>query len=285
MYRENSAKRVSGKIGKIFPLAFMYLFLTLLLLICVLPFLLVLINSTHTSIDIVTRLNLTFGTALSENYEKMQSSVNIWQGFGNSLMISVPFTALTGYFSALTAYGFSKYRFKGNKVLFWVVLFSMMLPSQLSIIGFYQLNLKLSLLNSFLPFILPGMANATAVFFLKGMIEQSIPDSLIEAGRIEGSSEIHIFNRLILPCIMPGVATMCIFNFVSSWNNYLGPLVIMTDNAKFPMPVMIAMIKGLYQTNYGALYLAIAISVVPIIIVYIFLSRYIISGLTLGAEK
>jgi multiple sugar transport system permease protein len=215
----------------------------------------------------------------------MQEKVDIWKGFFNSLFVSIMYTAFTGYFGALTAYSFAKFKFKGREFLFWVVLISMMLPSQLSIIGFYQLNLKLRLINSFIPFILPGIANATAVFFLRGIINQAIPDSMIEAGRIEGCSELGIFNRLILPCISPGVATMCIFSFVASWNNYLGPLIIMTDKNKYTMPVMIAMIKGLYQSNYGAMYLSIAISVLPIIIIYIFFSKYIINGLTVGAEK
>jgi len=185
----------------------------------------------------------------------------------------------------MTAYGFAKYHFKGNSVLFGVVLLSMMIPAQLSIIGFYRLNLRLRLLNTYWPFILPGVANAATVFFMRGMITQGIPTSMIEAARMEGAGELRIFNRIVLPCLMPGVATMCIFNFVSSWNNYMGPLVIMTSSEKYTMPVMIAMVKGLYLTNYGAMYLAIAISVVPIIIVYCFCSRYVISGLTAGAEK
>lgn len=263
----------------------MYAFLILLLLLSIIPFYLVVINSTHSSFDIVTSLNLGIGGYLGENYATMQSHVNIWRGFANSLCIAIPFTVFTGYFGALTAYGFAKYKFKGKSFLFAVVLASMMLPSQLSIIGFYQLNLKLRLLNSYLPFILPGVANASVVFFLRGIIEQSIPDSMLEAARIEGCSEIGIFNRLVLPCVSPGVATMCIFNFVSSWNNYMGPLIIMTDSKKYTMPVMIAMVKGLYLTNYGAMYLAIAISIVPIVLVYCFCSKYIINGLTVGADK
>ena len=117
------------------------------------------------------------------------------------------------------------------------------------------------------------------------MIEQGIPDSIMEAARLEGCSEFKIFNRIVLPCVMPGVATMCIFNFVSCWNNYLGPLIIMTESKKYTLPVMIAMIKGLYLSNYGAMYLAIAISIVPIIIVYAFCSKFIINGLTAGSEK
>jgi multiple sugar transport system permease protein len=215
----------------------------------------------------------------------MQTHINIWRGFLNSLCIAIPYTFFTGYFGAMTAFGFAKYKFKGKEILFGIVLASMMLPSQLSIIGFYQLNLKLRLLNSYIPFALPGIANATAVFFLRGIIQQSIPDSIIESARIDGCKELKIFNRLVLPCIIPGVATMCIFNFVSCWNNYIGPLIIMTNSEKYTMPVMIAMIKGLYLTNYGAMYLAIAISIIPIVIVYIFFSKYIINGLTAGAEK
>lgn len=263
----------------------MYAFLLILLLLSIIPFYLVIVNSTHSSIDIVTKLNIGVGSSLPENYATMQTHINIWHGFANSLSIAIPFTFFTGYFGALTAFGFAKYKFKGKNILFSIVLASMMLPSQLSIIGFYQLNLNLNLLNSYLPFILPGIANATAVFFLRGMIEQGIPNSMMEAARLEGCSEFRIFNKLVLPCVKPGVATMCIFNFVACWNNYMGPLVIMSDSDKYTLPVMIAMIKGLYQTNYGAMYLAISISIVPIVVVYLFCSKYIINGLTAGAEK
>lgn len=262
-----------------------YLLLFLLLLLSLVPFYLVIINSTHSSFDIVTKLNLLPGNALAENYATMQSNVNIWRGFLNSLVVAVSFTLLSGYFGAFCAYGFAKYNFRGKRFLFGIVLASMMIPSQVTIIGFYQLNLKLHMLNSYWPFILPGIANATTVFFMRGIISQSIPDSILEAARLEGCTEIGIFNRIVLPCVMPGVITMCIFNFVASWNNYMGPLIIMSDNDMYTMPVMIAMIKGLYLSNYGAMYLAIAISVVPIIIVFCFFSRYIINGLTAGSDK
>lgn len=262
-----------------------FLFLGLLLLLSVLPFYVVLINSTRTSFDILTRISLLPGDQFMANYETMMEKSNIWRGFLNSLGIAIPYTALTGYFGAMTAYGFAKFRFRFHNGLFWVVLLSMMLPSQLSIVGFYRLNMNLGLLNSYVPFIAPGIANATCVFFLKGIVEQSIPDSLLEAGRIEGCTEPRIFHRLILPCITPGIATMCIFNFVSCWNNYIGPLIILSDQKRYTMPILIATIKGLYKMNYGAMYVAIVISVVPIVIVYLFFSRYLISGLTAGADK
>ena len=261
-----------------------YAFLLMLLFLCIGPFYLMVVNATQLSFDISTRLNLFPGKALAINYKTMQSLVNIWNGFFNSLLIALPFTFCTGYFGALTAFGFAKYSMKHKEALFAIVLASMMIPAQLGIIGFYHLNLKLHLLNSYLPFILPGIANATTVFFLRGMID-SVPDSLMESARLEGCSEFGIYNRIVLPCVLPGVATMCIFNFVTNWNNYMGPLILMTKSERYTMPVMIAMIKGLYRTNYGAMYLAIAISVVPIIIVYCFMSKYIISGLTTGSNK
>lgn len=264
---------------------FIYILLAMLLLLSVVPFYLVLVNATHSSFDIVTRLNLLPGKETINNYNTMQTHVNIWKGFFNSMIIALPYTLFVGYFGAMTAYGFAKYNFLLKKVLWTIVIASMMIPSQLSIIGFYKLNLNLKLLNSYLPFILPGIANATTVFFMRGIISETISDSIIEAARIDGCSEMDIFNKIVLPCVVPGAATMCIFSFVSCWNNYLGPLIIMTNSDRYTLPVMIAMIKGLYLTNYGAMYLAIAISIVPIIIVYIFLSNYIVSGLTAGAVK
>ncbi len=265
-----------------FTIRLLLIFLTLL---CAVPFLVVFINSSHSSLDIIKQFNLLPGDAVAENYTTMQSLVDIWRGFVNSILITVPYTILTGYFGAMIAYGFAKFNFRFKNALYAIVLASMMIPSQLSIIGFYRLCLHLDMTNSYLPFIIPGIANATCVFFLRGIIEQSISDSMIEAPRIEGCSEFGIFNRIVLPCIMPGVATMCIFNFVASWNAYMGPLIILQDKALYTMPVMISMIKGLYVTNYGAMYLAIAISVIPIMLVFAFFSRYIIDGLTTGSEK
>lgn len=262
-----------------------HMFLVFLVIVSFLPFYFMMINATHSSTEISTRLNLFVGKSLGNNYVTMMSLANIWKGFLNSLTISVSFTVLSAYFGAMTAYSFAKFKTKLRDVLFIFVLATMMIPQQLGIIGLYQLNMKLGLLNSFLPLIITGISNATTVFFLKGYIETSIPDSIIEAGRIDGCGELKIFNKIILPCVFPAIATMSIFNFVSSWNSYLVPLVLIYDNHKFTLPVLISMIKGLYLSNYGAMYLAIAISVVPIIIAFLFFSKYIISGLTLGSEK
>ena len=265
--------------------ALIYIFLVFLLILCIIPFYLVIINSTYNSIEIVTKIKFTPGSYLLNNYRKLQELTNIWRGFLNSLLIAVPYVVLTCYFGSFTAYGIAKYKFKGRIFFFSLVIASMMIPSQLVVIGFYKLNLKLGLLNSYWPFILPAIANSSAVFFLKGIIEETIPSSLIEAARLEGYGEVIIFNKIVFPCITPGVATIGIFNFVSCWNNYLSPLIILSDSKKFTMPILISTIKGVFLSNYGAMYVAIAISVIPVIIIYAFLSKYIINGLTMGAVK
>lgn len=266
-----------------------YAFLLFLVLLTLLPFYLVTVNATHSSFDIVTKLSLLPGKYLGENYATLQKYVNIWSGFLNSFLVSAVFMILSGYFGALVAFGFAKYGFKGRKLLFGIVLASMMIPGQVSIIGFYRLCLKLKLVNSLftfmIPFFAPGVTSVSTIFFLRGMIEQGVPDSMVEAARIEGCSEFNIFNKIVLPCVLPGVATMCIFNFVNSWNNYIGPLIMITDTKKYTMPILISLVKGIYLTNYGAMYLAVGISILAVVIVYLFFSKYIIDGLTMGSEK
>lgn len=276
-------------IKHVFKKIVIYFFLILLVIITLIPFYLVTVNATHSSYEIVTQLNILPGKYLGENYDKLQQYVNIWKGFLNSVFVSTFFMLTSGYFGALVAFGFAKYQFRGKKILFGVVLASMMIPGQVSIIGFYKLGLQLGLVNKLLtfmlPFFAPGVTSVSTIFFLRGMITQGVPSSMLEAARMEGCSEFALFNRIVLPCIKPGVATMCIFNFVNSWNNYIGPLIMITDTKKYTMPILISLVKGIYLTNYGAMYLAVGISILAVVLVYLFCSNYIIDGLTMGAEK
>jgi len=268
-------------IGKIL----LYFCLILLAIICFLPFYLMIMNATHNNTEISLKLWLTPGTALMENYGRLTGSVDIWRGFFNSLFLSVCITIVSGYFSALTAYGFSRYKFKGNNTLYWVVLATMMVPAQLGLIGFYQLMNSFGLVDSYLSLILPTIASAGSVFFIKGYTDGAVHESLIEAARIDGCKEFSIFHKIGLPLIMPSIATMSIFTFIGTWNNYLLPLVMLSTQEKFTLPILIVVAKGVYKTDYGAIYTGIAISVVPIIIAFVFMSKKIIGGLTIGGVK
>ncbi|MDF2672591.1 MAG: sugar transporter permease [Clostridiales bacterium] len=263
----------------------LYFFLLLLAIVCFLPFYIMIMNSTHSSVDISTKLNFLPGTDFINNYKSMSSSVNIWQGFKNSLIVSLSSTLLAAYFGALTAYGFSKYKFKGNKILFWIMMGSMMVPSQLGLIGFFNVIAKFGLINNLLALILPSIANANVVFFVKLYIDSAVPDSIIESARIDGCSEFMIFNKIVIPMIIPSIATMSIFTFINSWNSYLVPLVVLYEQKKYTVPLLTAIAKGVYRTDYGAVYVATALSMVPIMIIFAFCSKYIIGGMTAGAVK
>lgn len=263
----------------------LYLLLILLAVICFVPFYIMIINATHTNGEVASKIWLTPGTALMSNYHRLTQNTNIWRGFFNSVFLAVTTTAVSGYFSALTAYGFSRYRFKGSKALYAVVLGTMMIPGQLGLIGFYQLVVKLGMANSYLPLILPAMANASSVFFIKGYTDGAVNKSLIEAARIDGCSEFAIFNKIALPLMMPAIATMSIFTFIGTWNSYLVPLIILTDMNKYTLPIMQVVAKGVYTTDYGAIYVCITISVVPIMLAFAFMSKKIVGGLTIGGVK
>ncbi|MBN2619309.1 MAG: carbohydrate ABC transporter permease [Spirochaetales bacterium] len=273
--------------GKVKPVRtiLLYAFLIIMAIICIVPFYMMIINATRSNTEISQNIWLTPGDQLLINYKIIQGKVNIWKGFINSVIIAVPAVLLSAFFSTLTAYGFAKFQFKGKNLLFWFVLGTMMIPQQLGLIGFYDLCVNLRLIDSFLPLILPNIANAAMVFFIKSYIESSIPDSLIEAGLIDGASEFFIFNKIIIPLSMPSIATMSIFTFINKWNDLINPLVLLNTSTKFPMPIIVSNIRGLYEANFGAIYLGVAISVTPILIVVITFAKQLMSGLTVGAVK
>ncbi|MGE6205967.1 carbohydrate ABC transporter permease [Guptibacillus hwajinpoensis] len=277
---KNTKKRRSLVKGIIYAL------LILTAVICFIPFLMMLVNATRSNDAILTGFTLIPGTALLENYRTMMEYVNIWTGFKNSLIISVLVTLLTGYFSALTAYGFAFYTFKGKNFLFVFMLVMMMVPGQLGLIGFYELCKNLGILDTFIPLIVPAVASPFVVFFLRQYIQTTLHPSLIEAARIDGASELRIFHTVAIPIMMPAVATMSIFTFIGSWNNYIMPLVILFSPEKYTLPVLMGFLKGSQVAqNLGSMYLGIAISVVPIMIAFLFLSKYIVNSISAGAVK
>ncbi|MGD6816304.1 carbohydrate ABC transporter permease [Metabacillus sp. 84] len=264
----------------------LYTGMTALAIACFIPFLMMLINATRSNEAILTGFTLVPGTSLAENYQTMMDYVNVWTGFKNSLFISVLVTLLTGYFSALTAYGFAFYQFKGKNFLFVFMLVMMMVPGQLGLIGFYELSKTLGILDTYIPLIVPAVASPFVVFFLRQYILTTLHPSLIEAARIDGASEIKIFHIVALPIMMPAIATMSIFTFIGSWNNYIMPLVLIFSPEKYTLPVLMGFLKGSQVAqNLGSMYLGIAISVVPIMIAFLFLSKYIINSISAGAIK
>jgi len=264
-----------------------YVCLILLALICLLPFLLMIVNATRSGVEITHSFTLIPSSHLGENWTALFKYVNLFRGFGNSLLVAVPATILTAYFSAITAYALAVYRFKGSGWLFKILVVFMMIPAQLSLIGFYNLCQKLHMVDSYLPLIIPAIASPGTVFFLRQYVQSTLSKALLEAARIDGAGELHIFHRIVLPIMAPGIATMSIGAFIGSWNNYLVPLILLNTPDKMTLPVMISTLNAAtdLQKNQGAIYLGVAISVVPILIVFCFCSKYIISSISAGSVK
>lgn len=210
----------------------------------------------------------------------------IWQGFWNSLVVALSSTALGIYFSSLTAYSLHVYNYKGRKFIWAFILFVMMLPASISFIGFYQFMSAIHLTDSFIPLIIPAIASAATVLFMRQYMASVLSLELIDAGRIDGAGEFMIFNRIILPILQPALATQAIFGFVGSWNNFVTPMILLQSDSKKTLPILVQLLRGdIYRTEFGAIYMGIAVSLIPIIIFYCFMSRYIISGLTMGSVK
>lgn len=275
--------RIGYKIKK----TILYILLILLGLTCLLPFVLMLVNATRSGTEIASSFSFIPGDSLIDNWNTVFKFFNLFQGMANSVKVAVPATLLSIYFSAMTAFALAMYQFKGNKFLFTVILIFMMIPGQLGLIGFYNLCSALKLINSYIPLIIPAIAAPGTVFFLRQYILSSLSPSLVEAARIDGASELYIFHRIAIPIMSPGLATMGIMGFIGNWNSYLLPMIIINKNEKMTLPVMMATLKASTDitANQGATYLSVAISVIPILIVFACFSKYIISSISAGAVK
>jgi len=280
-------KETSRKVKKTVKRISIYALCIFFTVLCLFPIYVLVINATRSSLAVQTSVSFIPGGHAVKNFRSlMDNGFMLFRAFFNSLFISVSSTALSVYFSALTAYGLSVYRFRGRKFFFRFILLIMMIPGQLSMVGFYQFMLKLRLYDSYIPLILPSIAAPSTVFFLKQYLDSAYPKDLTEATRIDGGNEFLIFNRIALPIILPALATMSIFGMVYSWNSYIMPLILLNTQSKFTMPMLVQLLRtDLYATDYGALYMGLLLTVLPLIIVYLLLSKTIIKGVALGAVK
>jgi len=267
---------------------FVHIIMIVLALVAIIPLYLLLINATRSTEEINRGLSFLPSSNVMHNWRSLTGrGFRIWQGFTNSAFIALSATALSVYFSAMTAYGLHVYRFKGRLLIWTVILIIMMLPGSLTFIGFYQFMARLKLVNSYIPLIIPSIAAAGTVLFLRQyMMSIRSMKELIDAARIDGANEYVIFNRIILPIIRPALATQAIFTFVTSWNNFITPVVLISEMKKYTLPMLVQSLRGqIYRTETGAIYLGIAVSLLPIMIFYVFMAKFIISGITMGGVK
>ena len=265
-----------------------YVFCTFLSILALLPFWLMIVNATRSSTQISQGVSLLPGFSLENNWAVIQKTKNfdVFLGLRNSAIISFGSTILGVYFSALTAYGFQVYRFKGRKFLWAVIMAIIMIPGQVVGTGFTMFMYQLGLTNNFIPLIIPAIASASTVFFFKQYLEANLQISLVEASRIDGGGEFFTFNRIIMPIMVPAMATMGIMAMIGSWNNYLTPLMLLTKSELKTLPMLVNNLRGdVYRTEFGSIYLGLTMTALPLIIVYFAFSKYIIAGVALGGVK
>ena len=253
------------------------------------PFVVMIINSTRNTYQVQQNaLSFIPSTHLLDNL-KILTSKDIFHpllGFLNSLIISAGTTLCAVYFSTLTAYAIVAYQWKLRNAFFTMILAVMMIPAQVTSIGFYQMIYRVHMTNNFLPLILPAIASPSMVFFMRQYMIPSLPMEIIESARVDGCREFRIFNQIVIPMVKPAMATQGIFCFVASWNQLFLPQILLTKKKLYTMPIMVSLLKGdIYKTEYGAVYLGLALTVLPLFVVYFVLSKYIIAGVALGGVK
>lgn len=268
---------------------FSYVVLTFFAVVSLIPFLILLINMTRDTNSIQKGFSLLPGTYLAKNFETVikNSTWKMLAGLRNSLIVSGFCALLSVYFSALTAYAIHVYDFKGRKFLFTFILMIMMVPTQVSALGFVNMMSRWGWTNSFFPLIIPSIAAPATFFFMKQYMESALPLEIVEAARIDGCGEFRTFNSLVTPILKPAFAVQAIFTFVSSWNNFFIPALILDKPNMRTLPIVIGVIRSADYASFdmGAVYMAIGISILPVAIVYLILSKFIIRGIALGAVK
>ena len=268
-----------------------YIVLIILTLICLVPLYLLFVQATRTSSQAVLGFSLVPGSNLGANLKKLGTAYTKFHGFlgvRNSLFIALCCAGLTVFFAGLTAYGLVVYDFKLKGPAFVFILAVMMVPTQVTSVGFMRMLTNMGLTESYIPLILPSIAPPAIVFFMRQYMLSSFPLDIIEAARIDGSNEFRTFLTISIPMMKPAFAVQAIFAFISKWNDYYTQsLVLISGNQKqMTMPMMVQYVLATRNNaDYGANALAVFISIVPVAIIYIILSKFIIGGVAAGGVK
>lgn len=266
-----------------------HIVLIILTFMCLFFFYILIINATRSHADLQKGFSALPGKYFLQNLKNVANdgTFPMFKGILNSLIVSGCCAALSTYFSSLTAYGLYTYDFKLRKAAFTFIMAILVMPTQVTAMGFVRLITKMGMYDSLLPLIIPSIASPAVFYFMYSYLQSSLPLSLVEAARIDGSGEFRTFNQIVLPIMKPAIAVQAIFCFVGSWNNYFVPALVIQSKNKMTVPVLIATLRGADYMNFdmAKIYMMIMVAIVPIVIIYLLLSKYIIAGVTLGGVK
>ena len=281
---ENKSKGINIVVRRIIA----YVVLVILTILCLVWFYLLFVNSTRSKGELISGFTPLPSTHFIKNWNGMLHSTQpIVRGMLNSVFVAACSAALCTYFSTMTAYAIHTYRFKARKAALTFILAVMMIPTQVTALGFIQLITKMGLMDNYIPLIIPAIAAPATFFYMKQYMDSVLSMSLVEAARIDGAGELKIFNRIALPLMKPAIAVQAMFGFVANWNNYFTPALVLKEEELKTLPVLIAELRNadFMKFDMGIVYMTIAFSIFPVIIVYLLLSKNIVGGVTLGGVK
>lgn len=265
-----------------------YVVLAAVSVLCLFWFYVLFINATRSHGELTSGFTPIPSTHALENWKNLiNGTLPVVNGMINSLIIAGLSAALSTYFSTMTAYAIHAYDFKLKKIMFTFILMIMTIPTQVTALGFIQLMGKMKLDDTFVPLIVPSIAAPVTFFYMKQYMESTLPLSLVEAARIDGSGEFRTFNSIVIPLMKPAIAVQAIFTFVTSWNNYFTPALILHSDNKKTLPILIAQLRSAdwLKFDMGQVYMMIAFSIFPVIVVYLLLSKFIVQGIAMGSVK
>ncbi len=279
---------VEGGFGIVARRVIAYIVLIIITVLCLFWFYLLIVNSTRSHAELSRGFTLLPSGSLYKNFDNViHGTQPIMRGMLNSFIVAGCCAIFSTYFSAMTAYAIHVYDFKLKKAIFTFILAVMMIPTQVTALGFIKLIGNLRLDDSFLPLIIPSIAAPATFYYMKQYMESALPHAIVEAARIDGSPEFRTFNEISLPIMKPAIAVQLIFTFVTNWNNYFTPALVLHSENKKTLPILIAALRSadFLKFDMGQVYVTIALSIFPVVIVYLFLSRYIVTGVAVGSVK
>ena len=266
-----------------------YIVLVFFSILCLFFFYILLVNASRSHYDIMSGFSFLPGNQFIYYFQSAisNSTFPVVNGVSYSLIIATCTAILSIYFSAMTAYSIHVYDFKGKKFIFNFILLIMTIPTQVSALGFVEMMDAWGIKDSFIPLIFPTLASPAVFFFIKQYMESSLPLEIVEAGRIDGGHEYYIFNFVVMPILKPALAVQMIFQFVASWNNYFLPQLLMDNSSEnATLPLVVASLQAeAYLTDLGEIYMILGFAIIPLIVVYLCLSKFIIRGVALGSVK
>jgi cellobiose transport system permease protein len=274
--------------GKRFSWSTIMLHLVLLLglVVSIFPFYWLVVMATRTSAEIFAYPpKLWFGSHLMDNVNRVLDSIDFWGSFVNTVIVASATALLTMFLASLAGFTFAKFRFPGRNMLFALILATMMVPSQLGTVPSFVIMAHLGWVGTLQALIVPGIAGAFGIFWMRQYAQGAIPQDLVDAGRLDGCNHFQLYLNVGVPLLRPALAFLGIFTFITSWNDYLWPLVVLINPDQLTLQVALAQLQGIYQTDYAMIMAGTLMATIPLIIIFIFGSRHFIGNIAAGALK